>query len=406
MLTALPTRDGDSTQKTFMKNVRIAWLLTSAFYYWHPMLSYFAKKFPQMKAFSANWRGYAPGFEDSFAVEIVGERKIISLTKDQTGYGNNFTYLPLNIVGRLLEFKPQVIFSNSFGIWTFLALLFKAIGRWKVVIAYEGSSPSVDYRNSLPRLTLRRTMVAAADACISNSRAGKAYLTEILNAKEEKVFVHPYEVPAADSLAGQVKDVPSQLESLENPVFLFVGGIVPRKGLQYLLDACMKLQEQGCDRYTILVVGDGKQREELETLTQEKGLGDPRSASVGNRVRWIGRVDYSQLGAYFAKADVFVLPTLEDTWGMVVLEAMVLGKPILCSKWAGASELIIEGENGYCFDPYEPEKLASLMCRFMDDSNLAASMGKKSQQLMTQYTPEAAAEFLSKVTSFVLNNHH
>lgn len=394
MLTALPTSNGDTTQKTSMNNLRIAWLLTSAFYYWHPMLSYFAKQFPQMKAFSANWRGYAPGFEDSFAVEIVGERKIISLTKAETGYGNNFTYLPLNIVGRLLKFKPQVIFSNSFGIWTLLALLFKAIGRWKVVIAYEGSSPSVDYRNSLPRLALRRTMVAAADACITNSRAGQAYLTEVLNAKAEKVFVHPYEVPAADSLVGQVTDTPPQLASLQEPIFLFVGGIVPRKGLQCLLDACMILQEKDCDRYTLLVVGEGKQREELETLTQEKGLGD--------RVRWIGRVDYSQLGAYFAKADVFVLPTLEDTWGMVVLEAMVLGKPILCSKWAGASELIIEGDNGYCFDPYEPEKLAQLMCCFINDSNLATSMGEKSQQIMAKYTPEAAAQFLSQVSSFVM----
>jgi len=87
-----------------------------------------------------------------------------------------------------------------------------------------------------------------------------------------------------------------------------------------------------------------------------------------------------------------------------LLEAMVLGKPILCSKWAGAAELVIDGENGYCFDPYEPAKLAELMRRFIDEPDLAASMGHKSEQLMTQYTPEAAAKFLSEVTSFVLKH--
>lgn len=379
-----------------MNNPRIAWLLTSAFYYWHPTLSNFAKLFPEMTAFAANWQGYAPGFEDSFKVEVVGKRKIIPVIKSLTGYGYSFTFLPLNIVNRLLRFKPQVIFSNSFGMWTILALLFKPVGQWRVVIAYEGSSPSIDYRNSSVRLALRRAMVKAADACITNSRAGEAYLTEILYAEESRVFVQPYEVPAAESLLTRGTEAPSNLSQLQHPIFLFVGGIIPRKGLQYLLEACTVLQQQGCDNYTLVVVGDGKQQEELQNFTQEKGLSD--------RVRWIGRVDYSKLGAYFAEADVFVLPTLEDTWGMVILEAMVVGKPVLISKLAGASELVIEGENGYCFHPQEPEKLAELMRRFLDNSDLAPTMGEKSKQLMTQYSPEAAAKFLGKVTSIVLEN--
>ena len=181
---------------------------------------------------------------------------------------------------------------------------------------------------------------------------------------------------------------------MQQPVFIVVGGIIPRKGLDRLLEACAILQRQGCDDYTLLVVGDGPQREELENFTQKNDL--------TKCVQWAGRVDYNHLGAYFRKADVFVLPTLEDTWGLVLLEAMVLGKPILCSKWAGAAELVIDGENGYCFDPYEPAKLAELMRRFINDPDLAASMGHKSEQLMTQYTPEAAAKFLSEVTSFVL----
>jgi glycosyltransferase involved in cell wall biosynthesis len=379
-----------------MNNSRIAWLLTSAFYYWQPTMKSLTQLFPQTTVFTSRWHGFAPGLENSFQVEIVGKRKVISLTKASTGYGNNFTYLPLSIVHRLLQFKPDVIFSNAFGVWTILALLFKPLGRWKVVIAYEGSSPSVDYRNSAPRLALRRAMVKAADACISNSHAGGVYLTKVLGAPEDRVFVQPYEVPSAESLSKQITETPKDLLSLHRPVFLFVGGIIPRKGLQFLLEACAILQAQGCDRYTLLVVGDGPQREELETFAQEKKLGD--------RVRWIGRVDYNQLGAYFAKSDVFVLPTLEDTWGMVVLEAMVLGKAILCSQWAGASELAIAGENGYCFDPYKPEKMAQLMRRFIDNPDLAIAMGEKSKEIMRQYTPEAAARFLVKVTFFVLKD--
>ena len=174
-----------------MDKPRTAWLLTSAFYYWHPMLSELTRRIPKMTAFVANWRGYAPGFENSFTVDIVGTRKIIPLLKSQTSYGSNFTLLPLNIVGRLLKFKPQVVFSNSFGMWTVLALLLKPLGRWRVVIAYEGSSPGVDYRNSPARLRLRRMMVSMADACITNSQAGQAYLIQCLNAPQRCCFCAP-----------------------------------------------------------------------------------------------------------------------------------------------------------------------------------------------------------------------
>lgn len=384
------------TQANSNPNLRIAWLLPSAFYYWQPAISKLAQMFPHTTVFTGVWQGFAPGFENTFAVEVL-ERKIIQLTRTPTGYGNNFTYLSLNIVSRLLRFKPQLIFTSSFGIWTMLALLLKPLAKWRVVIAYEGSSPSVDFRGSALRLVLRRAMVKAADALITNSHAGKTYLIDILKAKESNVFHQPYEVPATTALIGATQeDKHSNLHQLKQPVFLFVGGIVPRKGLHLLLEACVVLQKQGYRNYTLLVVGDGPQRQELEAFSENHALADC--------VKWAGRVDYGNLGAYFNSADVFVLPTLEDTWGVVVLEAMALGKPVLCSKWAGAAEMVIEGENGYLFEPQQPEELAKVMRRFIEQPNLSKSMGDKSQQLMAQHTPEVAAQFLANVTSFAVRD--
>jgi glycosyltransferase involved in cell wall biosynthesis len=378
-----------------IKTPRIAWLLTSAFYYWQPTMSSLTKLFPQTTVFTSCWFGFAAGLENSFKVEVVGKRKVIAITKDSKGYGNNFTYLPLNIVGRLLKFQPELIFSNSFGMWTLLAILFKPLGKWRIVIAYEGSSPSVDYRNSPLRIALRRAMVKASDGCITNSHGGKVYLLEILKAKPERVFAYPYEVPAIPE-SKTITEIKSDIVHLKQPFFLFVGGLIPRKGLHLLLQACNLLTQQGYNDYTLLVVGDGSQQEELQHYCQKNHLTD--------FVKWVGRVDYDSVRAYFDRADVFVLPTLEDTWGMVVLEAMVAGKPILCSKWAGASELVIDGENGYCFDPYETEQLAQLMSSFIDNPDLATQLGNNSQKLMKQYTPEAAAQFLAEVTSLVLEH--
>jgi glycosyltransferase involved in cell wall biosynthesis len=377
---------------------RVAWLLTSAFYYWHPTLSAFAKIFPEMTAFAANWRGYAPGLENTFAVEVVGQRQVVPLKQTGTGYRSSFTYLPVGIVKHLLRLRPHVVFSNSFGMWTLLALLFKSWGKWRVVVAYEGSSPSVDYCHSPLRLALRRAMVQAADACITNSQAGQDYLVNTLHTPPARVFVHPYEVPDVQSFTNSPAH--NQPANHPSPVFLFVGGLIPRKGVTFLLEACSQLQKQGYRNYTLLIVGDGEQRSQLETFSQNQGL--------NAQIHWVGKVPYQDLGSYFHGADVSILPTLEDTWGLVVLEAMAVGKAVLVSQYAGACELVADGENGYRFDPHHPQQLATLMANFIENRELAAKMGNKSKQFMDRYTPQAAAEFLQDVTHFVLgdcNNH-
>lgn len=384
---------------TKFDRLRVAWLVPTAWFYWQPPLSEYTKIFPHTKVFTGLFPGFAQGVEGTLDIEVVGDRKVINMTKSATGYGSNFTYLSPKIVNYLLRFKPQIIFSSSFGLWTICAILLKPIGKWQVVIAYEGSSPSVDHRGSALRLLLRRSMIAAADASITNSKAGKTYLTTVLKAKEDRVFHQPYEVPALQALTAKPENQQSTtsarnfMQQLQKPVFLFVGGIVPRKGLHILLTACLSLQKQGYSDYTLLIIGDGPQRQELEAFSQQHNL----QACV----KWLGSVDYDIIGTYFHHADVFVLPTLEDTWGMVVLEAMALGKPVLCSQGAGAAEMVIEGENGYLFEPHHPEKLAAAMRRFIEQPELSAAMGNKSKQIMAQHTPEIAAQFLTQITSFV-----
>ncbi|OWY65911.1 glycosyl transferase [cyanobacterium TDX16] len=376
-------------------NSRIAWLLPVAWFYWQPALCQFTQTFPQTKVFTGLFPGFARGFDNSFVVEVVGKFHVLETARETTGYGSSFTYLSPSIIFHLLRLRPHAIFSSSFGIWTILALLLKPLCWWRVIIAYEGSSPSVDYRNSALRLLVRRLMVKFADACITNSQAGKVYLVDILNAKDSRVFVQPYEIPDTKTLGIQ-ENIDLDNSQLQRPVFLFVGHILPRKGLQILLAACKILQQQGYREYTLQVVGNGPQQEELAKFAQEHHLTDC--------IQWVGRVDYNLISTYFRNADVFVLPTLEDTWGVVVLEAMLLGKPVLCSTSAGTAELIVNGENGYVFDPNQPEKLAELMRQFIDRPTAIEDMGKKAQQIMSQYTPEAASKCLAQVTNLVLNN--
>ena len=376
--------------------IQIAWLLPVAWFYWQPALSEYARLFPNTTVFTGLFPGFAKGIEGTLKVEVVGKFRVIEINRDEGSYGDNFTYLSPGIIIHLLRFKPQVIFASSFGIWTILALVLKPLFRWRVVIAYEGSSPGVDYRNSAARLFVRRLMVWLADAYITNSQAGSEYLRAILKADKDRVFVQPYEIPDERTLPSITEGKEAELVELPRPVFLFVGHVIPRKGLSILLKACATLQTRGYERFTIQVVGDGAQQPELATFCQAHQL--------SGRVQWAGRVAYDQIGTYFDRADVFVFPTLEDTWGVVTLEAMLLGKPILCSTGAGTAELVVSGENGYVFAPDDPDKLADLMQKFLDDPSLIATMGDRSKQIMDRYTPVAAAQCLADVTKLVLSD--
>ncbi len=383
-----------------MNTSRIAWLLPSMGtnkrqgYPWHSVLSEFTKLFPDTTIFTGEWPGFAAGFEDSFKVELVGKFKYIETCKQTKGYSSGFSPLSPKIIGHLIKFKPKVIFTSAFSLWTLFVVFLKSIFNWQIVIVYEGSSPGVDYQNSGLRLWSRKLIASQADAFITNNNAGKTYLTEVVGAKSERVFARPFEIATPSLLLASYGNIPEKELQLPRPIFITAGQLVPRKGINLLLQACTLLQQQGHSDYTLLIAGDGEQRQELESLCQQYEL--------EGCVKWLGWVEYSELGAYFQSADVFVFPTLEDTWGLVTLEAMALGKPVICSERAGTSEMVVDGENGYIVNPEQPEELAEIMLRFIQQSDLIKTMGRKSQLIMEPHTPQTVSKFLGETAKFVL----
>jgi len=378
-------------------SARVAWLYPSLAQgnYWQPLFSHFSQQFPQTVIYTGVWTGFAAGFEGKFKLEVVGETKEFHTIKTDKGYGRSYMLPSWKIVPKLLAFKPEIIFTSAFSLWTLVALLFKLLFGSRVIVLLDGVSPGVDYLNSgKSRVIPRRVMSKLIDAFIANSQAGKTYLTETVWADDKKVFVQPYLVPDTAALSDGQGDSKTDVEqasaaSIQQPVFLFIGQIVSRKGIEFLIEACSLLKKQGDRQFTLLIVGKGPERPALEALVQQEGLEES--------IRWVGEVEYNQLGACFEQADVFVSPTLEDIWGMVVPEAMAFGKPVLCSKWAGATEIMVDGDNGYIFDPYDVEQLAALMDRFVAEPSLIERMGDRSKELSCNLTPKNTARFFCQL---------
>lgn len=371
---------------------RVAWLLpnmgTGGISFQH-ILGEFSKLFPNTVTFTGQWPGYVSGYENAFNIQKVGATKYIEFWRTAKGYTLGFSYVSPQIITQLLRFKPDVIFANAFTAWTALALLLKPIGGWKVIITYEGGAAIYETASSVIRYRARQLMARFADGFVVNSQAGMSYLLNTLDVDSQQIVAKPFLVPCIKALSHSLKlaNLPED-NSVQRPIFLFVGQIVPRKGLKTLLEACSQLQQMGYDNYTLMIVGEGKQRPELEKYVLQTGL--------EQQIAWTGKVPYAQLGAYFKFADVFVFPTHDDIWGMVIPEAMAFGKPVICSTGAGAAEMVKEKHNGFLFEPEQAEYLAKLMGLFIEDLSLAKKMGHNSLSSMTDHTPEHAASYFAK----------
>ncbi|MBP0021376.1 MAG: glycosyltransferase family 4 protein [Cyanobacteria bacterium SBLK] len=383
-----------------MPNDRIAWLVPSVELgaYWQPVLQHFTQAFEQTIFYTGKvWPDFDENVPGASAIQIVGKTDFVETQKVETGYGRGFIIVSPNVIFYLLKYKPRIVLPQAFSLWTLLSVFFKPIGGWKIVLIYDGSSPNTDFRDSTFRTVARRWLAKFADAFVANSHAGERYLIEALNVPKDKIFIETYLVPDAEALQKQLSIAePPNLEGLQQPIFLYVGRITQRKGLKTLLKACGHLRSRGYENYTLLIVGTGDQKAELEELIERE--------EITARIRWEGWVEYGRLGAYFQQADIFVFPTYEDVWGMVVPEAMVFGKPILCSKGAAAMELITEGENGYIFDPLDPEELAEKMQVFLDRPDIISAMGERSREIIARTTPETAARGFVDVISQVLES--
>jgi glycosyltransferase involved in cell wall biosynthesis len=369
------------------RDIRVAWLFPSLArgYYWQPVFKEFTTRCPHTAVFTSIWPGFAPGYENSFAIHTLPGLRYVDLKKRRPDARTGFSLTPLSILKKLADFGPDVVFSAGFSGWTVCALLFRLLRGSRVIIFWEGCSVHA-LGSSKAQTVLRRWIARFADAAVSNADEGSKYLRDVIGMPEHKLLCHPCQVPDLPLLCSGAGG--ADLPALKRPVFLFVGGLTWRKGWRYLIEACALLVRQGFQNFSVLLVGAGEQEETRKAI---------RDYGLDGVVYQVGPVAYNNLGMYYRSADVFVSPTRQDTWGVAVLEAMAFGKPVLCSKYAGSRQMVAHGDNGFIFDPSDAQQLAGYMAKFIADEYLAKRLGARSLEKMVSFTPAHAADVLANL---------
>ncbi|MGB3293932.1 MAG: glycosyltransferase [Phormidesmis sp.] len=374
---------------------KVAWLVPSvvAGGYFGPVLTETAAFFAESIFFTGEaWPDAGKTDFGKAKIKIVGRTGFVKLQSND-GYGRNLILASPAIVPELVRYRPDLIIANGFSIWTVFALLLKPFFKWKIIVILDGISASTSFEDSEIRLFARRVMSSMTDAFVANSAAAAQYFIQVLNVAEAKVFHQTYIVPDSKALDSIDSHLSFDYQGLK---ILYIGRLVKRKGIRKLIEACLILKRQGLTDYTLILVGDGEERKALENFIEEAGL--------SHNVIFIGWLSYGQIGAYFRASDVFVLPSFEDTWGAVLLEAMAFGKPVICSKMAGASEIVFEGKNGFTFDPYDSSELAEKLSMFFKSPDLVEKMGCQAKAIVSDYSPKRTAAFFSELSTSLLSS--
>ncbi len=264
--------------------------------------------------------------------------------------------------------------------------MFHTLGMMKNRIAR-----SPEERESEARLEGERQILKVADQIVAATLAEQSQLEFLYHADSRKLRVVPpgvdlsrfYPIPRDEARA--VIGVP-----LEDRLILYVGRIEPLKGIDTLLRALAQIQSsetsECCPHSLVVIGGDPEATQEAMTgeLSRLKQLAD--SLGIKDLVFFLGKRSQDSLPYYYSAADVVVVPSHYESFGMVALEAMACGTPVVASQVGGLAFLIKDGVTGFVIPNDEPDLLAGRLVDILQNQELQIRLGKQGELAARDYS--------------------
>lgn len=282
-------------------------------------------------------------------------------------YDEHDIYIPYGVGKVLSNLKPDVVVAMEYNPTILMAMHWCRKHKVKYISWTDGTLNSEKNISKIQRLC-RKYIISRADAFIGSSTASRE--TQIAyGASPEKCYI--------SYLTVDIEKYIRKKESYGNRQLVCVGGLIVRKGVDLLLNA-LALTDPSI---TLVVVGDGGERERL--VKQAERL------SITDRVTFKGFLEGEELYQCYAQSDAFVLPTREDCFGLVTLEAMCAKLPVISSQYAdGARDLIEKDVTGIIVDPYDEKAFAKAMEELVMDTDRLEKMGRTGFERIHQFSFE------------------
>src|SRR5437867_8769254 len=262
--------------------------------------------------------------------------------------------------------------------------MFHTLGRLKNRVARNAAElePPV-------RLDEEMRIVGVSDRIVAANVVERAELLRDYGAHPSRIATIPCGVDTDLFVPGDRAEARQRLGLDERPVLLWVGRIAPIKGLDTLLDAVARLSAPGQGLRLLIVGGEADEptngheaslRQRIERLRLE------------DTVRFIGPQPQSVLPVYYVASDVTVLPSYYESFGMVALEAMACGSPVIASRVGGLVTTVRDGVTGFLISEGDVDALAERIGALLDDPDLRWRVGREGVRWAAQHRWACVAE--------------
>ncbi|MBM3130617.1 MAG: glycosyltransferase family 1 protein [Chloroflexi bacterium] len=240
-------------------------------------------------------------------------------------------------------------------------------------------------RETARRIAVEREMMRRADRVVAATPRDRQQMLDLYDAPHAQITIIP---PGVDLQHFQPLAIPDRKQYFkEDHNVLFVGRIDPIKGIdtwframKLVVEAEPSLRGRLC---VCLIGGDVDEEEPDEELARLHALKD--ELGIADVVTFLGKRSQESLPYYYASADVVVMPSRYESFGMVALEAMACGTPVVASDVGGLSFVVRDGETGYLVPEGNARAMADCLNRILHDPDLRARLGKRGVEVAREY---------------------
>ena len=322
---------------------------------------------------------------DPQIVKVADRARVIHINAGS--FSDDKTTIPYHLpefVCRLLEYTKQHRLS-----YDLLHSHYWLSGRVGTILARHWNIPHVASFHTLSEIKRQarvgerepeeRTLgeakvIQSADSIVAFSQHERDAMVRLYDASDQKIDVIPCGVDVELFRPLDQKIARRKLGLKDSKVVLYVGRLEPLKGVDILLRAVAQL-EQGDPVKTLIVGGDLEEDPEvgrLKSLSYELGISD--------QVRFLGRLDQQELPTYYNAADICVVPSYYESFGLVALESMACGTPVIASRVGGLPTIVKDGFNGYLIPWHCPEPFADGLDVLLGSPAIRSTMGEASRR--------------------------
>jgi glycosyltransferase involved in cell wall biosynthesis len=275
--------------------------------------------------------------------------------------------------------RPAAVISGAFSFPSAFAALYRRLFGASLIIHSDGTAYS-ERNLTRTQQAARSVLLRGGTVCVANSEPAAERFVQ-LGVPADRVFRAPHSTDIAPFHAVAAR---GRRDGDHAPVtVLHVGRLIARKGIDRLLRAVAGARTEVALR--LVLVGSGPEEAALRRLAEELGL--------GGDVEFRGFVDQPGLPEVYAEADVFAFPTLDDPFGIALLEAAATGLPVVASPFAGATiDLVEEGVTGLVVDPDDTAAWTRALAGLARDPELRRRLGARGYEATLDRTPRRAAE--------------